>query len=436
MKTAIADIHARQVWDSRGRPTVEVEVRLHGGAIGRAIAPAGASRGAHEAVDLRDGGARFGGRGVDRAVEGVRVGLAKCLTGLDARDQTAIDAAVIAADGTPNKARLGANATVATSMAVLHAAAAAEGLPLWAYLAEGRPVRLPLPEIQIFGGGAHAGRRTDIQDFMIMAPHAGSVRRALEITSDVYRAAGEMMADRGRLAGTADEGGWWPMFESNEEALVALTEAIERAGYGPGREVWISLDVAANELFEDGRYRMALDNEAMDSAAMVDRVVRWADTYAIASIEDPVAQDDLAGMAAATARMGGRVQMIGDDILVTNAGRVAMASKAGACNAALIKVNQAGTVSEAKAALDAARGLGWATIVSARSGETEDLTIAHLATGWDAGQLKVGSFARSERMAKWNELLRIEEAMGEDARFAGVNAFPASVAAHIGRSAP
>ena len=436
MKTAIAALQARQLWDSRGRPTIEVEVTLQGGASGRAIAPAGASRGAHEAVDLRDGGERFGGMGVDAAVCSVRDTLADRLAGRDARDQMAIDATIIETDGTANKSRLGANATVATSMAVLHAAAAAEGLPLWRYLSGGQAVRLPLPEIQIFGGGAHAGRRTDIQDFMIMTPHAGSVRRALEITADVYRAAGEMMAQRGKLAGTADEGGWWPNFDSNEDALVALTEAIERAGYRPGREVWISLDVAANEFHQDGRYRMALDGTAMDSAAIVERVARWADTYAIASIEDPVSQDDLAGMADATARMGKQVQLIGDDILVTNAARVEEAAAAGACNAALIKVNQAGTVSEAKAALDAARALGWATIVSARSGETEDLTIAHLATGWDAGQLKVGSFARSERMAKWNELLRIEEDMGKDARFAGVDAFPASVAAHIARSAP
>ncbi|MFO1235816.1 MAG: phosphopyruvate hydratase [Alphaproteobacteria bacterium] len=436
MKTRIVSLKARQVWDSRGRPTVEAEAALAGGASGRAIAPAGASRGAHEAVDRRDGGARFGGMGVDGAVEGVNGALARALEGLDAADQAAIDAAIVAADGTPNKARLGANATVAVSMAVLHAAASAAGEPLWRYLSGGRDVRLPLPEIQIFGGGAHAGRRTDIQDFMVMAPHAGSVRRALEITADIYRAAGELMAARGTLAGTADEGGWWPAFGSNEAALVALTEAIERAGYRPGRDVWISLDVAANELFDGEAYRLPLDGAALESGAMVARVAGWAARYAIASIEDPVSQDDLAGMAEATRRLGGRVQMIGDDILVTDARRVAKAAEAGACNAALIKVNQAGTVSEAKAALEAARARGWATIVSARSGESEDVTIAHLATGWDAGQLKVGSFARSERMAKWNELLRIEEALGDKARFAGADAFPAAVAAHIRSHAP
>ena len=431
MKTTIAALKARQIWDSRGRPTVEAEVTLAGGAVGRAIAPAGASRGAHEAVDLRDGGDRFGGMGVDGAVAAINETLAKLLIGQDAADQGAVDTAIIESDGTPNKAKHGANATVSLSMAVLHAAAAAEGLPLWRYLAGDADVRLPLPEIQIFGGGAHAGRRTDIQDFMIMTPHAGSVRRALEITADVYRAAGEVMAKRSQLSGTADEGGWWPNFNSNEDALVALVESIERAGYRPGVDVYISLDVAANELFEDGRYSLPLDNASMDSTAMVDRVARWAKTYPILSIEDPVSQDDMAGMADATKRLGETIQMIGDDFLVTNAARVDRAAAEGACNAALIKVNQAGTVSEAKAALDAARAQGWATIVSARSGETEDLTIAHLATGWDAGQLKVGSFARSERMAKWNELLRIEEAMGARARFAGIDAFPASIAAHL-----
>lgn len=431
MNTTIAAIRARQVWDSRGRPTVETEVTLEGGATGRAIAPAGASRGAHEAVDRRDGGPRFGGFGVDRAVEAVNVTLSRVLAGCDAADQTAVDAAIIEADGTPNKAALGANAAVATSMAVLHAAAAAEGVPLWRYLSGGAAVRVPLPEIQIFGGGAHAGRRTDVQDFMIMTPHAGSIRRAFEITSDVYRAAGELMVERGRLVGTADEGGWWPNFDSNEDALVSLTKAIERAGYAPGKDVWISLDVAANELFDDGAYRLSLDGDRLDSEAMIARVAEWAATYAIASIEDPVSQDDLAGMAKITEQLGARVQLIGDDILVTSADRVVTAAGQGACNAALIKVNQAGTVSEAKAALDAARDTGWSTIVSARSGESEDVTIAHLATGWNAGQIKVGSFARSERMAKWNELLRIEEALGDDAVFAGVDAFPSGVAAHL-----
>jgi enolase len=429
MKTTITAVRARQIWDSRGRPTVEADVTLAGGSTGRACAPAGASRGAHEAIDLRDGGARFGGLGVDRAVEAVNGEIATLLGGRDAADQAGLDLAMTTADGTPNLARFGANATVAVSLAALHATAAAAGLPLWAHLAQGGRPRLPLPEIQIFGGGAHAGRRTDVQDFMVMAPRAGSVRKALEITADVFRAAGRLMEETGRLAGAADEGGWWPVFESNEDALDALVRAIEMAGHRPGEDVFISLDVAANELHADGRYRLGLDGADFSSAQMVERVTDWVRRYPILSIEDPVSQDDLAGMALATANFGDKVQLIGDDILVTNADRVRRAAAAGAGNAVLVKVNQAGTVTQAKAALDAAKSLGWGAIVSARSGETEDVSIAHLAVGWDAGQIKVGSFARSERMAKWNELLRIEEAMGEDAIFAGGSAFAPSVAA-------
>jgi len=432
MKTTITAVRARQVWDSRGRPTVEADVTLAGGAFGRACAPAGASRGGHEAIDLRDGGTRFGGYGVDRAVAAVNGEIAGLLTGRDARDQAGLDAAMTDADGTANLARLGGNATVAVSLAALHAAAAAEGLPLWAYLAQGAKVRIPLPEIQIFGGGAHAGRRTDLQDFMIMTPRAVTVREAFEITAEVFRAAGQLMADTGRLAGAADEGGWWPVFDSNEQALEDLVRAIERAGYRPGEDVFISLDIAANELDRgDGRYRMSLDAADLSSAEMVERVAGWVRRYPILSVEDPVSQDDLEGFALATKAYGERVQLIGDDILVTSAERVRRAAAAGAGNAVLVKVNQAGTVTRAKAALEAAKALGWGSIVSARSGETEDVSIAHLAVGWDAGQLKVGSFARSERMAKWNELLRIEEAMGADAVFAGASAFAPSVAAAL-----
>ncbi|MDB5434171.1 MAG: phosphopyruvate hydratase [Phenylobacterium sp.] len=431
MKTTITAVRARQIWDSRGRPTVEAELTLAGGAFGRALAPAGASRGAHEAIDLRDGGPRFGGWGVDRAVAAVNDEIARLLVGRDCADQVGLDRAMTDADGAENLSRFGGNATVAVSLAALHATAAAARLPLWALLAEGRKPRLPLPEVQIFGGGAHAGRRTDVQDFMIMAPRAQSVRHALEITADVFRAAGGLMADSGRLAGAADEGGWWPMFESNEAALGDLTRAIELAGYRPGEDVFISLDVAANELHAEGRYRLGLDGADLSSGEMVERVAQWVVRYPILSIEDPVAQDDLEGFALATARFGDKVQLIGDDILVTNAERVRRAAAAGAGNAVLVKVNQAGVVSRAKAALDAAKALGWGAIVAARSGETEDVSIAHLATGWDAGQIKVGSFARSERMAKWNDLLRIEEAMGEEAEFAGASAFTASVAAGL-----
>jgi enolase len=419
VKSQIVSVHGRQVWDSRGRPTLEAEVTLACGAVGRAIAPAGASRGTHEAIDLRDGGEAFGGLGVERARAGVDGEIARALVGLDGADQALIDKRLIELDGTANKSRLGGNATVAVSMAALHAAAAADGVPIWRWLAKGASVRVPMPEIQIFGGGAHAGRRTDVQDFMIMAPRAGSVRKALEITAEVYRAAGEVMAEAGPLVGVADEGGWWPQFNSTGQALDMLVRAIERAGYRPGEDVWISLDIAASEFHSQGRYHLALEQESLDTIDMVELVASWARTYPILSIEDPVAEDDLAGMIAVTRALGHHVQIVGDDFLVTDARRIKNAAHQHACNCALIKVNQIGTVSEAHAALTAAKASGWGAIVSARSGESEDVTIAHLAVGWDAGQIKVGSFARSERMAKWNELLRIEAALGEDARYAG-----------------
>lgn len=427
MTSRIASVTGRQIWDSRGRPTVEAEVMLESGAVGRAIAPAGASRGAHEAIDLRDGGAAFGGFGVNGAVAGIGAEIAGAIAGMDAREQAAIDGVLCDLDGTPNKARLGANAVVAVSMAVLHASAADAREPLWRYLADGRQVRIPLPEIQIFGGGAHAGRRTDVQDFMIMCPKAGSFRRVLEITDDVYRAAGRLMEAKGPLSGVADEGGWWPNFASNEDALDTLTRAIEASGHRAGDEVFISLDIAANELGDADGYNLALDDRRLSGAEMGARIIEWTKAYPILSVEDPAGQDDWTTMAAVTAAIGDKVQIIGDDVLVTKAERVERAGDAEVCNAALIKVNQVGTVTEAKAALAAAVALGWGTIVSARSGESEDVTIAHLATGWNAGQLKVGSFTRSERMAKWNEMLRIEEAMGKDAGFAGFSALAGSI---------
>ena len=429
MTSRIASVTGRQLWDSRGRPTVEAEVVLESGAIGRAIAPAGASRGAHEAIDLRDGGTAFGGFGVNRAVAGIGSEIAGAITGMDARDQASVDAVLCALDNTLNKARLGANAIVSVSMAVLHAAAADAREPLWRYLADGQKVRVPLPEIQIFGGGAHAGRRTDVQDFMIMCPNAGSFRRALEITDDVYRAAGRLMAAKGPLTGVADEGGWWPNFASNEDALDTLTKAIEASGHRAGEDVFISLDIAANELGDADGYELALDDRKLSGEEMAARIIEWAKRYPILSIEDPAGQDDWTTMIAVTAAIGETVQIIGDDVLVTNAARVERAGEAAVCNTALIKVNQVGTVTEAKAALDAAVARGWGAIVSARSGESEDVTIAHLATGWNAGQLKVGSFTRSERMAKWNEMLRIEESMGADAVFAGFSAFAGSIGA-------
>lgn len=418
--TTIVKTVGRRVWDSRGRPTVEAEVELACGARGRAIAPAGASRGAREAVDLRDAD----GFGVKAAVANVNGAIAAALAGMDASKQEDINRALIALDGTPNKARLGANATVAVSLAALHAAARAQELPLFRYLAEGRPVRLPLPEIQIFGGGAHAGRRIDIQDLMVMALAARSFDEALEMSSRVYHAAGELMRDAGKLHGIADEGGWWPEFASNEEAIETLVRAIARAGFVPGEEVAISLDIAASEFGSGGRYRLGLDEKSLDSDGMCELVLGWIERYPIVSVEDPLAEDDRGGMMRFTAAAGARVQIIGDDYLTTSAERVQAAVADRACNAVLLKPNQCGTVTETRAALDAAKAAGWGCIVSARSGETEDVSIVHLATGWDAGQLKVGSFARGERMAKWNEALRIEGMLGADARYAGRAALP------------
>lgn len=417
--TTITNVRARRVWDSRGRPTVEAEVSLDGGASGRAIAPAGASMGSGEAIDRRDGGEAFGGLDVGGAVAAVNGEIASLLIGMDAADQAALDAAMIACDGTSSKGRLGGNAIVAVSMATLHASAAAQGEPLWRLLSERRPVRMPLPEIQIFGGGAHAARRVDVQDFMVMCPAATSFAEALDWTAEIYLAAGSAMKAAGKLQGVADEGGYWPAFASNEEALETLVRAIETAGFAPGRQVVISLDIAASQFGRNGRYTLGLDNRSLDAGGMIEMLGRWIAAYPIVSIEDPLAEDDREGMIAFTKAFGARCQVIGDDYLVTSAARVADAAADGAATAVLIKPNQAGTISEAKAALDAAKALGFGAIVSARSGETEDVTIAHLAVGWDAGQFKVGSFSRSERMAKWNECLRIEEALGAESRFAG-----------------
>jgi enolase len=422
----IEAVLARRVWDSRGRPTVEAEIRLAGGAVGRAIAPAGASTGRGEAVDKRDGGARFGGYGVESALAALRDLAAPALIGRDAADQAGLDGTLAALDGTANFARIGGNAAIAVSLAAARAAAAHAGLPLWRHLLARAPaaegaVLLPLPEVQIFGGGAHASGRIDLQDVMVMPLGAPSFSVAMEWVAEVYRAAGARLKQRGLLQGVADEGGFWPAFSANEEALAECVRAIEDAGFVPGRDLSLSLDIAATQLGDERKgYRLALERRTLDSDGMIRLVLGWLDAYPIASVEDPVGEDDARGMAAFTrAAAGRRVQIVGDDFLVTDAARLAAAAVAGACNAVLIKPNQAGTLTRAKAALDAARRAGYAAIVSARSGETEDTTIVDLAVGWRAGQLKVGSFARSERMAKWNEAIRIEEAAGAAARYAG-----------------
>ena len=395
--TAITAVKGRRVWDSRGRPTVEADVTLAGGAMGRAIAPAGASRGSFEAIDLRDGGPRFGGWDVTDALAQINGAIAKALAGMDASDQGAVDQTLIRLDGTPNKA----------------------GLPLWKYLWDqggrpGAPV-LPLPEIQIFGGGAHAGRRIDVQDFMVIATGADDYEQALAWTAEVYLAAGKIMAERGLLQGVADEGGFWPAFDANEDAAETLVQAIEKAGFKPGEQVSISLDIAASEFGKNGRYRLAREDRDLSSAELAEMLLGWVSRYPIVSVEDPMSEDDAEGFLAFAKAAPKTLQIVGDDFLVTNAGRVQAAARDGALNCALIKPNQAGTVTETKAAFDAAEATGTGAIVSARSGETEDVTIVHLATGWGAKQLKVGSFTRSERMVKWNEGLRIADALGSAA---------------------
>jgi len=410
MNARIERVVGRRVWDSRGRPTVEAEIHLDGGVMGRAIAPAGASKGSGEARERRDGGARLGGLDVAGATTAINSEISARLRGLDAGDQAAIDAALIALDGTADKSRLGGNAIVAVSLAAANATAQARGLPLWRHLAGSNEPLMPLPEIQIFGGGAHAGRRVDIQDFMVVAAGATDYAEALECTAEIYRAAGALMDEAGLRQGVADEGGFWPAFDTNEQALDMLLRAIERAGYRPGEDVAISLDIAASDFRRDGLYRLGLERRGLDADALIELLLGWLRRFPIVAIEDPLAEDDMAGFARFTALAPG-IAVIGDDLLVTDASRIRRAAAAGAANAALIKPNQVGTLTEARAAFDAARDAGWRTIVSARSGETEDVTMVHLAVGWGADMFKVGSFARSERMAKWNEGLRIAETL-------------------------
>ena len=418
MKTQIKHIHGRRIWDSRGRPTVEVDVLLQDGSSGRGVAPAGASRGSREALELRDGGSLLNGLDVAQAVTHVNSEIAQALIGKDALAQEQADACLIALDSTPLKSRLGANATIATSVAIAQAAANSQGQALWQYLSQGQPVRLPLPQIQIFGGGAHAGRRVDIQDFLVMPIGAQSFDEALVMVANVYHAAGQWMASLGKRHGVADEGGWWPDFSSNEEALQTLTRSIELAGYRHD-QVAIALDVAASEFGQSGRYTLGLDQHVYSTDEWLQELLRWVNTYPIVSVEDPFAEDDTAGMQAFTHAVGQKIQVIGDDYLVTRVDLIEAAVRDKACNAVLLKPNQVGTLTETHQAMQTARQHGFGMVVSARSGETEDTAIAHIATGWDTGQLKVGSFARSERMAKWNECLRIEESLGNTSVYAG-----------------
>ncbi len=398
----IIDVRGRKVWDSRGRATVEAEVVVGRGstplATGRAIAPAGASTGAGEAKSVD----------AAQAVHAVNTRIGDALRALSIKDQEALDRRLIELDGTPDRSRLGANAMVAVSLACAQAGAAAEKLPLWRKLAGERRVALPVPQIQIFGGGAHAGARVDVQDYMVICTGAGSFSEALEWTAQIYAAAGARLKKRGMLQGVADEGGYWPAFRSNEEGLVELVGAICDAGLEPGADVGIALDIAASQLHQSGLYHLALEKRVLTPEQLHAMLLRWIERYPIVSVEDPFAEHDAQAMRAFTRAAG--IQVVGDDFFVTDEKRVREAN--GACNAVLLKPNQVGTVTETLACWNAAREAGYRGIVSARSGESEDVSIVHLAVGWGVAQLKVGSFARSERMAKWNEALRIEEALG------------------------
>ncbi|MBL4576474.1 MAG: phosphopyruvate hydratase [Opitutaceae bacterium] len=413
-ETQITKIIGREVWDSRGRPTVEAEVHLANGSIGRAIAPSGASTGRREALDLRDGGKRLGGHGVNQAITSVRTEIADALIGYDAVDQSTIDRCLIRLDGTPQKTRLGGNALVAVSSAVSWAAASGLRTPLWRHLAglaglNPDQCHIPIPMIQIFGGGAHAHNRIDIQDFLIICNGADSFSQSIEWTAEVYRAASSLMKARGSLMGVCDEGGLWPDFHRNEEVLQVLTEAITTAGFSPRKEISIALDVAASEFHKDGAYQFILEDRRFSTDEMVQLLQRWCEDYPINSLEDPLHEDDKEGFIAITEKLGGHVQIIGDDYLTTNAKLIQKAGKEHACNAVLLKSNQCGTITELIEASQAAKAANWNTIMSGRSGESEDVTLSHLAIGLDSGQIKVGSVTRSERTCKWNEVLRIEE---------------------------
>ena len=417
MPALIQRVLAREVLDSRGNPTVEVEVVTGDGATGRAIVPSGASMGRHEAVELRDGDpAHYGGKGVRRAVANVRDFLGPAIVGIDATQQRRIDETLIALDGTPNKSRLGANAILGVSLACAHAAADSLKIPLWRHLDVGGSARMPMPMVNLISGGLHAGRNLAFQDFLLLPIAARSFSEALEMTVAVYRSLGRVLNRHGHesvLVG--DEGGFGPKLAGNEQAVEMILEAFAGIGFSPGKDAAIALDVASTHFHENGLYH--LEGRSLDSAAFADLLVRWVDLYPILSIEDGMAEDDWAGWKLLTEKLGGRVQLIGDDLFVTNRDRLARGIAEGAANCVLVKVNQIGTLTEALDVIAQARAAGYRAVVSARSGETEDATIADLVVASGVGQIKIGSIVRGERLAKYNQLLRIEESVAGFARF-------------------
>jgi enolase len=415
---------AREILDSRGNPTVEAEVLLESGVMGRAAVPSGASTGAREALEMRDGDAqRFGGKGVLRAVEHVNTEVCEAIIGLDAVEQGFIDRTLIDLDGTDNKGRLGANALLAVSLAVARAAAEESGLPLYRYLGGAGPMRLPVPMMNVINGGAHANNNLDMQEFMIVPWGASSFSEALRCGAEVFQALRKLIDGRGLSTGVGDEGGFAPDLPNNEAAIELVLESIERAGYRPGEDVALALDCASSEFHEEGRYRLASERAILTAGEFADYLARWVERYPIVSIEDGMAEDDWAGWKLLTERLGSRVQLVGDDLFVTNSAILREGIEAGVANAILIKVNQIGTLTETLDAVDLARQSGYASVISHRSGETEDTTIADIAVATNAMQIKTGSLCRSDRVAKYNQLLRIQEDLGDAAGYGGRAAF-------------
>ena len=419
--TEIADIHAREILDSRGNPTVEVEVTLEDGAVGRAAVPSGASTGAHEAIEKRDGGTRYGGRGVRQAVEAVNGEIFDALSGFDAADQLAIDRTLINLDGTPNKARLGANAILGVSLAAARAAAADLDQPLYRYVGGVFARTLPVPMMNILNGGVHADNPIDIQEFMVMPVGAADVTEAIRAGSEIFHTLRRKLAEAGHNTNVGDEGGFAPNLASADAALGFIMQAIEAAGYHPGDDVVLALDPAASEFYRDGGYR--LEGKTLDNHALVAYWKDLVDRYPIVSIEDGMAEDDWDGWVLLTRELGGKIQLVGDDVFVTNPSRLRQGIERGAGNALLVKVNQIGTLSETLEAVEIAQRAAWGTVFSHRSGETEDTTIADLAVATNAGQIKTGSLSRSDRLAKYNQLIRIEEQLGDSAVYAGRSVF-------------
>jgi enolase len=417
-------VHARQILDSRGNPTVEVELTLRSGAHGRAAVPSGASTGEFEAVELRDGGERWNGKGVARAVEAVNGGIAAAVIGLGAEDQRALDRALVDLDGTPNKSNLGANAILGVSLAAAKAAAAEEAMPLYRYLGGEAAHVLPVPMMNVLNGGAHADNRVDFQEFMVVPVGAEHFSEALRIGVEVYHALKGRLAKQGLSTAVGDEGGFAPDLDSNEDALRVLVEGIDAAGYRPGEDVVIALDPATSELFDDGSYDLAHEGRRLTSSELTEYWSSLCERYPIVSLEDGMGEEDWDGWKALTDRLGERVQLVGDDLFVTSTERLRRGIDAGVANAILVKVNQIGTLSETLDAVALARESGYAAVMSHRSGETEDVTISDLAVATACGQIKTGAPSRSDRVAKYNQLLRIEEDLGADAEYPGWRAFP------------